>query len=1537
MAEVDSSGKFVMEKTWERIQQKTFTKWMNTYLRKRSLAIEDLGKDLADGTILCQFLEIISNQPVGKYEKKPRIRVQSIGNVNTALTFIKNQKIKLINISAEDIVDQNLKLILGLIWTIIQRFQIEDISEEELSAKEALLLWCQRKTAGYRDVKVDNFTYSWQDGLALCAIIHRHRPDLINYDSLDKANKASNLALAFDIAEKNFDIPKLLDVEDVADIKPDERSVITYLSLWYHYFSSFNKIEVAGRRVGKLVDLTNQIEALKNDFNDRARKLADWIKQTTPALQDRTFDNTLAGVQKQVADFRGYKSDTKPPKTAEKANLEALFNNINLKLRNNKRPPFTAPAGLSPSDIDGLWKNLGQAEDDRDKALRDELERQQKIEYLRRKFGLKADKLEAWLAAKEAYLGTDEAVDSLNEAETKLKVHDVFDEEYANSKGRLQALQDLAAELVTLNPPEAAEIQAKSTAVAGRWSGLAGPQATKRADLQAKLERQQKIEELRKEFARQAKAFNVSNKEAINTVNDHNFGDTLEAVEGFRGQLDSTNESFANDSGSRKATLDKLWDELQALGVKENRYTPITNKDIEAAHNHLLEEIERRKAAYNAEIERQRHMEAKRKEFAEKAQAFVDQLGTRQAALGGLQGEPAELIEAIKASYNDGKAESDALAALGALQEELSALGIRDNKHTTYNLPILQARNNKLANYVRNYIAALNDEKDLKAEYVQRATALANWANETTPALANVAFDNTLAGARKEHTEWTRFKTTTKASNDIERINVVALFNKIASLLQNNNRPAFVPAAGLEPAGLDALWQALAAAEKQREDAVNAELARQEKLASLVKRFNSEAEDLEAWAVEKEAYLRAQEDVGTLDAARLKAKFLEVFEAEFASKNNALAEVRDLNGQINGLNYHDAATVNARLANIEATWKSFAELSQQKRDALASALQEQQKREDLRVLFANHAKDFARYVRDTLESVGDYNFGFTLEEVAAYKAELDKSDAEVAARADQLRSAADAVAAELSAAGVSDNKHTSLSAADVANQRGQLDSALAKRREAYNAELQRQQDNEAKRKEFAEKAQSFVSWVDQQKDTLKGLQGAPEERIAATENVYQGGSPVAAHISGLAAANGELQTRGVYDNRHTPYSFAVLKFRGSQFENSVTNFIADLNEEKEFNARAAAQQAEYENKLRLEKLRIQVSRDSQEVSAFLDGANEILTDPIRVDSVEEVSALQSAFDSLLQQVPAQTAKFDAINQLAGQLAAEGVSVSTDEIAAKWAAFQSESEARKASLAAEASRQEANHGLRSSFAAKASAFSGFVQEQTAAVNSSSGELEDQLRELQGRKPAIAAGRAQLDELSALNRQIEEAGITSNKLTNLTYPFLQAAYEGLVKAAADKESVLQKEIIQKGNKGVTAEQLAEFKEAFDHFDKDKTGQLTRLQFKSCLQSLGEDPTDAELDRLLAAHANASGNVPFEAFAQIMSQRAADSDSKDQILDAFKIIAGDKQFITEADLVRVLPREKVDYLVRSMPLYQGQAGQFDYAAWATQAFGQ
>ncbi|XP_072161786.1 alpha-actinin, sarcomeric-like [Bemisia tabaci] len=164
----------LLDPAWEKQQKKTFTAWCNSHLRKAGTAIENIEEDFRNGLKLMLLLEVISGETLPKPDRG-KMRFHKIANVNKALDFIASKGVKLVSIGAEEIVDGNLKMTLGMIWTIILRFAIQDISVEEMTAKEGLLLWCQRKTAPYKNVNVQNFHLSFKDGLAFCALIHRHR------------------------------------------------------------------------------------------------------------------------------------------------------------------------------------------------------------------------------------------------------------------------------------------------------------------------------------------------------------------------------------------------------------------------------------------------------------------------------------------------------------------------------------------------------------------------------------------------------------------------------------------------------------------------------------------------------------------------------------------------------------------------------------------------------------------------------------------------------------------------------------------------------------------------------------------------------------------------------------------------------------------------------------------------------------------------------------------------------------------------------------------------------------------------------------------------------------------------------------------------------------------------------------------------------------------------------------------------------------------------------------------------------------------
>ncbi|CAJ1074541.1 LOW QUALITY PROTEIN: nesprin-2 [Xyrichtys novacula] len=263
----------------EQIQKKTFTNWVNAQLAKRRppCMVRDLFSDFCDGSRLLDLLEVMSGQRLSR--ERGRGMFQHRSNIERALSFLKQKSIKLVNIHIPDIMDGKPSIILGLIWTIILQYHIEELasclnfssrqsSMESLntldsrsslssrsassspvpprgsplhnkfrvSAKKALLLWVREQChkAGCT-LNVKDFKSSWRSGVIFLAILYALRPDLVDLSKARTRSNRQNLEEAFHIAERELRIPRLLDPDDVDVRDPDEKSIMTYVAQFLQY------------------------------------------------------------------------------------------------------------------------------------------------------------------------------------------------------------------------------------------------------------------------------------------------------------------------------------------------------------------------------------------------------------------------------------------------------------------------------------------------------------------------------------------------------------------------------------------------------------------------------------------------------------------------------------------------------------------------------------------------------------------------------------------------------------------------------------------------------------------------------------------------------------------------------------------------------------------------------------------------------------------------------------------------------------------------------------------------------------------------------------------------------------------------------------------------------------------------------------------------------------------------------------------------------------------------------------------------------
>ncbi|VDN17564.1 unnamed protein product [Gongylonema pulchrum] len=225
---------------WKKIQQNTFTRWVNQHLKPVNDTVTDLETDFEEGLKLIRLVEVLSGKSVGRYNKKVTFHSQKLENISLALEFLeKEENIKLVNIDGSAIVNRNLKLILGLVWTLILHYSIskqvwdgqssDALENQDLPPKIKLMTWLKEKLPV--GLPFSNFTSDWNDGILLGALVDSCAPDLeVGWRNWVPAQALQSTTTAMKLANDHLDVAALITPEELINPAVDEKSVMTYLA-----------------------------------------------------------------------------------------------------------------------------------------------------------------------------------------------------------------------------------------------------------------------------------------------------------------------------------------------------------------------------------------------------------------------------------------------------------------------------------------------------------------------------------------------------------------------------------------------------------------------------------------------------------------------------------------------------------------------------------------------------------------------------------------------------------------------------------------------------------------------------------------------------------------------------------------------------------------------------------------------------------------------------------------------------------------------------------------------------------------------------------------------------------------------------------------------------------------------------------------------------------------------------------------------------------------------------------------------------------
>uniref|UniRef100_A0AAF5PJZ7 Spectrin alpha chain n=2 Tax=Wuchereria bancrofti TaxID=6293 RepID=A0AAF5PJZ7_WUCBA len=677
-----------------------------------------------------------------------------------------------------------------------------------------------------------------------------------------------------------------------------------------------------------------------------------------------------------------------------------------------------------------------------------------------------------------------------------------------------------------------------------------------------------------------------------------------------------------------------------------------------------------------------------------------------------------------------------------------------------------------------------------------------------------------------------------------------------------------------------------------------------------VYQFLRDMDDEESWIKEKKLLVSSDDYGRDLTGVQNLRKKHRRLDNELVSHESQVDLVRGKGLELINLSDTAAPEIRKRMEALEESWNEIRNITGKRQQKLGES-------EDFQI-FVGKVEEEEAWMNEKQQILSSDNFGENMAGVQGLLKKHDAFEADLALHTQRI----DHLIAEGQKLIDNGNHHSP----SIKARCDQLNTRLDEIIELARRRLQRLQDNSAYL-QFMWKCDVVESWIAEKEQQVRsddfGRDLSSVQILLTKQEAFDAGLNAFEH-EGIQRIT-ELKDQLV--NAHHAQTPNIEKRHG----NVIGRWQQLLANSEARRQKLLKMQDQYKQ---IEELYLTFAKKASAFNSWFENAEEDLTDPVRCNSLEEISALREAHAEFHKSLSTAEEDFRQLQLLDRQITSFNVGpnpytwFTMDALEETWRNLQKIIKEREMELQKEHRRQEDNDKLRRDFARQANAFHHWLTETRAAMMETSGTLEEQLELLKKKAIDVKNNRIQLKKIEDLGALLEEYLILDNRYTEHSTVGLAQAWDQLDQLAMRMQHNLEQQIQARNQSGVTEEALREFSMMFKHFDKEKCGRLDHQQFKSCLRALGYDlpmvdegQPEPEFQRILdIVDPNRDGYVTLQEYMAFMiSKETENIQSSEEIESAFRALSKEfRPYVTAEELYANLTPEQAEYCIKRMKPY-------------------